>query len=134
MIARTSVQCAPVAAGPVTSVNSRVSPITFHCWAGSFHWPTFSVHHARPPVRPCPPLSGHLIGKNVHYGKDRREFTPEYTDEAVKLVFTTGRAVANMARELGINEASLGGWVTAFKTRNDTGEKVRDVLHVTGRP
>ncbi len=54
--------------------------------------------------------------------KARREFTPEYKDEAVKLVITTGRAVATVARELGINEASLGRWVGAFKARNDTGE------------
>ena len=54
--------------------------------------------------------------------RSRREFTPEYKDEAVKLVITTGRAVATVARELGINEASLGRWVTAFKTRNETGQ------------
>ncbi len=54
--------------------------------------------------------------------KTRREFTPEYKDEAVKLVINTGRAVATVARELGVNEASLGRWVTAFKARHDTGE------------
>ena len=54
--------------------------------------------------------------------RSRREFTPEYKDEAVKLVITTGRAVATVARELGITEASLGRWVTAFKTRNETGQ------------
>ncbi len=27
-----------------------------------------------------------------------------------------------MARELGVNEASLGLWVTAFTARNDIGE------------
>ncbi|WP_166805591.1 transposase [Cryobacterium ruanii] len=41
-------------------------------------------------------------------GKTRREFTPEYKNEAVKLVIDTGRAVATVARDLGINEASLG--------------------------
>jgi transposase len=54
--------------------------------------------------------------------RSRREFTPEYKDEAVKLVLTTGRAVATVARELGINEATLGRWVTAFKARNETGQ------------
>jgi len=52
----------------------------------------------------------------------RREFTPEYKDEAVKLVVTTGRAVATVARELGVNEATLGRWVTAFRARNETGQ------------
>ena len=37
--------------------------------------------------------------------RPRRDFTPEYKDEAVKLVVTTGRAVATVARELGINDA-----------------------------
>ncbi len=42
-------------------------------------------------------------------GRQRREFTPEYKDEAVRLVINTGRAVATVARELGINEATLVG-------------------------
>ena len=54
--------------------------------------------------------------------RTRREFTPEYKDEAVKLVVNPGRAVATVARELGINEASLGRWVTAFKAWQDPGE------------
>ena len=51
--------------------------------------------------------------------RSRRDFTPEYKDEAVTLVLTTGRAVVTVARELGINEATLGRWVTAFKGRNE---------------
>ena len=42
-------------------------------------------------------------------GRQRREFTPEYKDEAVRLVINTGRAVATVARELGINEATSVG-------------------------
>ena len=70
------------------------------------------------------PLGGHRTRENVHHGKDtRREFTLACKDEAVKLVANTGRAVAAVvARELGINEASLGRWVTAFKARQDPGE------------
>jgi transposase len=55
-------------------------------------------------------------------GRQRREFTPEYKDEAVKLVVNTGRAVAMVARELGINEATLGRWVNSFKARQDAGD------------
>ncbi len=33
----------------------------------------------------------------------------------MKLVFTTGRAVATVARDLGVNEATLGRSVTAFE-------------------
>ena len=54
--------------------------------------------------------------------RSRRKFTPEYKDEAVKLVVTTGRAVATVARELGVNEATLGRWVASFKARNEAGQ------------
>ena len=50
-------------------------------------------------------------------GSTRRRFTPEFKDEAVKLVINTGRPVATVARELGLNEQSLGRWVNAFKAR-----------------
>ncbi len=55
-------------------------------------------------------------------GRQRREFTAEYKDEAVRLVINTGRTVAVVARELGINEATLGRWVNAFKSRQDAGD------------
>lgn len=55
-------------------------------------------------------------------GRRRREFTPEYKDEAVKLVINTGRTVAVVARELGINEATLGRWVNLQKDRQGGGD------------
>jgi transposase len=55
-------------------------------------------------------------------GRQRREFTPEYKDEAVRLVINTGRAVAVVARELGVQESTLGRWVNALKARQDAGD------------
>jgi transposase len=55
-------------------------------------------------------------------GSQRREFTPEYKDEAVKLVINTGRAVAAVARELGIKEQTLGRWVNVYKARQQAGD------------
>ena len=54
-------------------------------------------------------------------GRQRREFTPEYKDEALKLVINTGRPVAVVARELGVKEQTLGRWVNLFKSRQDAG-------------
>src|SRR5665811_2611898 len=55
-------------------------------------------------------------------GRTRRGFTPEYKDEAVKLVINTGRTVATVARELGIQESTLGRWVHDFRARAAAGE------------
>ncbi len=55
-------------------------------------------------------------------GRQRREFTPEYKDEAVKLVINTGRPVAVVARELDVQESTLGRWVNLFKSRQDAGD------------
>jgi len=55
-------------------------------------------------------------------GRQRREFTPEYKDEAVKLVINTGRPVATVARELGVKEQTLGRWVNLYKSRQDAGD------------
>jgi len=55
-------------------------------------------------------------------GRQRREFTPEYKDEAVRLVINTGRPVAVVARELGVQESNLGRWVNLFKDRQGVGQ------------
>ncbi len=54
-------------------------------------------------------------------GSQRREFSPEYKDEAVKLVVNTGRTVATVARELGVKEQTLGRWVNAYRDRKQAG-------------
>ena len=43
--------------------------------------------------------------------RPRRRFTAEFKREAVELVRTTGKPVAEIARDLGIGESNLGGWV-----------------------
>lgn len=51
-----------------------------------------------------------------------RKFTPEYREEAVKLVLETGRPIAEVARDLGINEGTLGNWVTKYRTDHPASE------------
>jgi transposase len=43
--------------------------------------------------------------------RPRREFTAEFKRDAVELVRTTGRPIAQIARELGIYDSTLGNWV-----------------------
>jgi transposase len=66
-------------------------------------------------------------------GRTRRGFTPEYKDEAVKLVINTGRTVATVARELGLKEQTLGRWVHDFRARAVAGEAGQGGLSETER-
>ena len=43
--------------------------------------------------------------------RTRRQFTQEFKGDAVELVRTTGRPIAEIARELGIYDSTLGNWV-----------------------
>lgn len=52
-------------------------------------------------------------------GAARKKYTPEYKAEAVELVIGSGKPVAEIARDLGIHEATLGNWVNLAK-RNGT--------------
>jgi transposase len=45
----------------------------------------------------------------------RRKFSPEFRDEAVKMVVETSRPIAEVARELGINEGTLGNWCKLYR-------------------
>jgi transposase-like protein len=44
-----------------------------------------------------------------------RKFSPEFRDEAVRLVIESSRPIAQVARELEINEGTLGNWVTRYR-------------------
>jgi transposase-like protein len=43
--------------------------------------------------------------------RSRRQFTPEFKRDAVELVRTSGRPIAQIANELGIYDSTLGNWV-----------------------
>lgn len=53
--------------------------------------------------------------------RTRRRFTDEFKRNAVELVRTTGKPIAQVARELGVTETSLGRWVA--QDRVDRGER-----------
>ena len=47
--------------------------------------------------------------------RSKRTFSPEFRAEAVKLVIDSLRPTAQVARELGIGEATLGNWVNKYR-------------------
>jgi transposase len=56
-------------------------------------------------------------------GQARKKYTQQYKDEAVELVISSGRPMAEIARDLGINEGTLGSWVTRAKQAGKVMEK-----------
>jgi transposase len=44
-------------------------------------------------------------------GSTRRSFTDEYKEEAVRFVIEGGRPIAEVARNIGVHEMTLGKWV-----------------------
>ena len=51
----------------------------------------------------------------------RRKFDQDFKEGAVRLVRETGKPIAQVARELGVNEGTLGNWVGADRRRREAG-------------
>lgn len=45
----------------------------------------------------------------------RRSFSPEFKEEAAKMVIEQSKPVAVVAREIGVNEQTLRNWVNAYR-------------------
>jgi transposase len=43
------------------------------------------------------------------------KYSPEFREEAAKMVVDGSRAIAQVAREMGLSETSLGNWVRAYR-------------------
>ena len=54
--------------------------------------------------------------------KNRRSFTPEFKEEAAKLVVESGRPVESVAREVGVNEQTLRNWVNDYRIKHAADE------------
>jgi transposase len=52
----------------------------------------------------------------------RRKYSPEYRAEAVRLVIESSRPIAAVARELDINEGTLGNWVAKYRAEHAADE------------
>src|SRR5712692_9406581 len=51
----------------------------------------------------------------------RRKFDQDFREGAVRLVLETGKPIAQVARELGVNEGTLGNWVNVDRRRRGAG-------------
>jgi transposase len=58
---------------------------------------------------------GILIRKGKLMSQQRRKFSPEFREEAAKMVIDPPRPIAQVARELGLNEGTLGNWVNTWR-------------------
>jgi transposase len=58
----------------------------------------------------------------------RRKFDAEFREGAVRLVHETGKPIAQIARDLGINEGTLGNWVARDHAAREGTDLSRDDL------
>jgi transposase len=56
----------------------------------------------------------------------RRKFDHDFREGAVRLVRETGKPIAQIARDLGINAGTLGNWVNADARRGGDGTLSED--------
>jgi len=83
-------------------------------------------HPPIPAVR-CPAFLGQWI-RSLHSDERRtREsskegLSPEFREDAVRLVIDSSRPIASVARELQIGEGTLGNWVSVYR-RDHVGEE-----------
>jgi transposase-like protein len=57
----------------------------------------------------------------------RKRYTAEFKDEAARMVVDTSRPIAQVAREIGVHEVTLGGWVKLYREKHAGAEPPLDI-------
>jgi transposase len=52
----------------------------------------------------------------------RRKYSPEFKDEAARMVVESSRSIAEVAREIQVNETTLGNWVAKYRAEHAADE------------
>ena len=52
----------------------------------------------------------------------QQKYSPEFREEAARMVVEGSRAIAQVGRELGSSETTLGNWVRAYRETHATDE------------
>jgi transposase len=47
-----------------------------------------------------------------------KKYSPEFREETARLVVETSRAIADVAREYGLSETTVGNWVRAYREKH----------------
>lgn len=55
--------------------------------------------------------------------ESRKKYDQEFKDGAVRIVKETGKPIAQVARDLGVNEGTLGNWLAKDRAAHVDGEE-----------
>ena len=48
----------------------------------------------------------------------RKNYSPEFKEEAARMVVNSSQPIAHVAREIGVHEVTLGTWVKAYRDKH----------------
>src|SRR3954463_14146262 len=108
--------CGPCRASPThSSLHRSASNRPNTAGAAAPSRPSSPARPGEPPRFriPNPIRSGRNGGRSMR--ERRRKFTPEFKDDAVKMVIESSRPIAEVAREIQVNEGTLGSWVHKYR-------------------
>ncbi|WP_175956729.1 transposase [Schaalia sp. Marseille-Q2122] len=57
----------------------------------------------------------------------RRRYAQEFKDDAVRMVIELGKPIAQVARDLDVNEGTLGHWVALWRDAHPGQDRALDV-------
>ena len=72
-----------------------------------------------PPDAVACPLTRVIYRSGVVMPETRRKYDPEFKEGAVRIVRETGKPIAQIARDLGVHEGTLGNWVAKDRAERE---------------